>query len=117
MQAKQLGHVGERQDKERDAERMAGEKGGGVSVEEVWMSARCHKTTWETLLALIRVNEIYEERKVSRPWEKVRARGFNRRSEGGRVWAGPAWRGGGGDASAVWSQPQMQPLKTRRHRP
>lgn len=27
MQAKQLGHVGERQDKERDAERRAGEKG------------------------------------------------------------------------------------------
>lgn len=59
------------------------------------MSARCHKTTWETLLVLIRVNEVYEERKVSRPWEKVRARGFNRRSEGGRVWAGPASGGGG----------------------
>lgn len=59
------------------------------------MSARCHKTTWETLLALIRVNQVCEERKVSRPWEKVRARGFSRRSEGGRVWAGPAWGVGG----------------------
>lgn len=66
------------------------------------MSARCHKTTWETLLTLIRVNEVYEERKVLRPWEKVRACGFNRRSEGGRVWAEPAW--GVGDASAVWSE-------------
>lgn len=32
MQAKQLGHMGERQDKERDAERRAGEKGGGGGV-------------------------------------------------------------------------------------
>lgn len=63
----------------------------GVSAEEVWMSARCHKTTWEMPLALIRVNEVYEERKVLHPWEKVRARGFNRRSEGGRVGAGLAW--------------------------
>lgn len=32
MQAKQLGHVGERQDKERDAERRAGGGGIGGSV-------------------------------------------------------------------------------------
>lgn len=82
LQAKQLGHMGECQDKEPDAKRETRETERGR--EKVWLSVSCHKT-WEMLLGLIRVNEATKNERF-RSMGKVKVQKFNRRSEGGRVW-------------------------------
>lgn len=78
LQAKQLGRVGERQDKELGAERETGERRGeerrgrgedrGKGGLVVCMS--CHKT-WEMQLRLIRVNETLQNER-SRSMGKVK---------------------------------------------